>query len=373
MTPHRDRSRFRTPAARAAALVAVSCLLASGCGGGGGGAGGGAVAASLASLSPSSAVAGGGAFTLTVNGSGFAAGTQVAWSGSNRVTTFVSATQLTAEITAADVAAAGTAQVTAVRADGASSDPLTFTITPPVQAASCLVSQVTNVAGAGVGVTVGLTYDGQRRIAHFGQVGAGAGYDVAYDAQGKITSLSSGLVTWPVVYDGAFITGLGGNPMNPTYAWDPSGSGDLFSFTVPVSDARVAIATQWSFDATGAVRSQQLSSATSGTQDQWAVSTNSPVAPLPSPFLGTTHEQRFLYFYALYGSVVGSELLVGRFLSTDTFESFGYSTGVKKHLAYYDFEYTVDVDGKVTKIVGFQTDGPTPIQGGTITLAYDCR
>ena len=61
----------------------------------------------ISSLSPASATAGGPAFTLTVNGSNFVSGSVVQWNGSNRTTTFVSATQLTAAITAADIATAG--------------------------------------------------------------------------------------------------------------------------------------------------------------------------------------------------------------------------------------------------------------------------
>jgi hypothetical protein len=65
------------------------------------------------SLSPSSKIAGTGAFTLTVNGANFVSGTStVNWNGSPRTTTYVSPTQLTASILAADVASSGTASVT---------------------------------------------------------------------------------------------------------------------------------------------------------------------------------------------------------------------------------------------------------------------
>jgi len=64
------------------------------------------------SLSPASATEGGAAFTLTVNGSNFIAGSVVRWNGLDRTTTYVSSTQLTASITAADIATAGTASVT---------------------------------------------------------------------------------------------------------------------------------------------------------------------------------------------------------------------------------------------------------------------
>ena len=64
------------------------------------------------SLSPTSAAAGGAAFTLTVNGTGFVSTSVVKFNGAAKTTTFVSATQLTAAITAADIATAGTATVT---------------------------------------------------------------------------------------------------------------------------------------------------------------------------------------------------------------------------------------------------------------------
>ena len=61
------------------------------------------------SLSPTSATAGGAAFTLTVNGTGFVSTSVVKFNGAAKTTTFVNATQLTAAITAADIATAGTA------------------------------------------------------------------------------------------------------------------------------------------------------------------------------------------------------------------------------------------------------------------------
>ena len=65
-------------------------------------------------LVPGQKAAGSAAFTLTVNGTGFVSGATVNWNGSPRTTTFVKSSQLTASITAADVATAGTANVTVV-------------------------------------------------------------------------------------------------------------------------------------------------------------------------------------------------------------------------------------------------------------------
>jgi len=103
----------------------------------------------LTALSPTSATVGDAAFTLTVTGSGFVTGSTVNWSGAARTTTFVSGTQLTAAIAAADVATAGTAQVTVVNPSpgGGPSAALTFTIQ---NAAPVPVPVVTTLAPVGV-------------------------------------------------------------------------------------------------------------------------------------------------------------------------------------------------------------------------------
>src|SRR5439155_874912 len=62
-------------------------------------------------LSPASVLVGGSQFTLTVTGTGFIANSVVRWNNSDRTTAFVSATQLTGVITAADIAVAGTNNV----------------------------------------------------------------------------------------------------------------------------------------------------------------------------------------------------------------------------------------------------------------------
>jgi hypothetical protein len=85
------------------------------------------------SLSPTSKTAGQPAFTLTVNGTNFVNGSVVTWNNSNRTTTYVNSTQLTASITAADIATAGTASVTVYTPTpgGGTSNAQTFTITKP--------------------------------------------------------------------------------------------------------------------------------------------------------------------------------------------------------------------------------------------------
>jgi len=65
-------------------------------------------------LVPDAAKPGSAAFTLTVNGSGFVAGSAVHWNGTARATTFVSSSKLTASIATSDIAKPGTASVTVV-------------------------------------------------------------------------------------------------------------------------------------------------------------------------------------------------------------------------------------------------------------------
>lgn len=85
---------------------------------------------SITILNPNTATAGGGAFTLTVTGTNFVSGSTVQWNGSERTTTFNNSTLLTAAITAADIATAGTASLTVVNPSpgGGTSNSQTFTI-----------------------------------------------------------------------------------------------------------------------------------------------------------------------------------------------------------------------------------------------------
>ena len=109
---------------------------------------------SITSLSPPSAVAGGPAFTLTVNGFGYTAAAVVRWNGSNRPTTYVSATRLQAAIPASDIASIANAAVTVVTPPpgGGTSAPATFRATGPPS----LSVNATSVAPGGT-VTLTLT------------------------------------------------------------------------------------------------------------------------------------------------------------------------------------------------------------------------
>ena len=82
---------------------------------------------------PVGSLPGASGFTLTVEGTGFVSGAVVNWNGSHRTTSFQSSEKLTATITAADVASAGTALVTVANPapGGGSSNTQFFQITAP--------------------------------------------------------------------------------------------------------------------------------------------------------------------------------------------------------------------------------------------------
>ncbi len=90
----------------------------------------------ITTLSPATRPAGGPDFTLMVDGSNFVDQSSVVrWNGIARPTTFLSDSQLTADIPAADLAAMGTASVTVSNSPpggGISDPPATFTIGPPI-------------------------------------------------------------------------------------------------------------------------------------------------------------------------------------------------------------------------------------------------
>ncbi len=108
----------------------------------------------LTSLNPTSTIAGGAQFTLTVNGSGFLSGATVLWNTTPLTTTFVSSTQLTATVTTSLIASVGTASITAVNTNGSPSSALTFTISPPTPTISSLSPSSATAGGGSFTLTV---------------------------------------------------------------------------------------------------------------------------------------------------------------------------------------------------------------------------
>ncbi len=94
-------------------------------------------------LIPASKAPGGKAFTLTVNGAGFAPTAVVNWNGSPRLTEVISSGQLKVTINASDVSAVKTASVTVTNPapGGGTSNVVFFPVTTPSASIGMAISQ----------------------------------------------------------------------------------------------------------------------------------------------------------------------------------------------------------------------------------------
>jgi hypothetical protein len=101
----------------------------------------------LTGISPANALVGSGPIAITLTGSSFTGNSAVQVNGAARSTTFVSNTQLTSTLTAADVSAAGSLAITVATAGGGTSSALTFIVNNPVASLSTM-SPSSVVAGS---------------------------------------------------------------------------------------------------------------------------------------------------------------------------------------------------------------------------------
>ena len=113
-------------------------------------------------LVPASVAPGSGAFTLTVNGTGFTSNATVYWNGSLRSTTVVSSSTVQAKITAADVATAGIARVTVgnLGKKEVQSNVVYFPIRTSAKGLGFLPRSVQNILGTGPFVVGDFNNDG---------------------------------------------------------------------------------------------------------------------------------------------------------------------------------------------------------------------
>ncbi len=105
----------------------------------------------ITSLTPSTSVAGGAAFTLTIDGADFVAASIVNFRGSAATTTFINSNELTAAIPASSVATAGILAVTVTNPGpgGATSNSLAFTVTNGLNPVPSISSFYPSCAPAG--------------------------------------------------------------------------------------------------------------------------------------------------------------------------------------------------------------------------------
>ena len=132
----------------------------------------------ITTLSPSSAIAGASAQTLTINGTGFVTNSSATYNGVAHAVTYVSATQITIPLIAADLATAGTyaVVVTNPAPGGGSSAPANFQINNPVPAITSFTptsiimgtgAQTLTINGTGFTTGFTVTYNSVAHTATF--------------------------------------------------------------------------------------------------------------------------------------------------------------------------------------------------------------
>jgi hypothetical protein len=161
------------------ALVPAACagliLLVTGCGGGGSSSGGPPPPpvsnATLSSISPIVATAGSPGFTLTANGTGFTQTSQVVFNSTPETTSFVNSSQLTAAVSASDIAQAspvGGYPVT-VKTGTQTTSAVDFFVVPSVGPRAVSVSGGVTASN----LNIGLTADSQSKPLSLLSVGVG--------------------------------------------------------------------------------------------------------------------------------------------------------------------------------------------------------
>ncbi len=111
-----------------------------------------AATATLSTLSPGFAAQGGAAFTLTINGSGFVTGSTIDWGATPLTTTYISSTELTAQVPASDLATAGITTISVATSTGTASNMLQFAVDSG--SSNSLPTATTTTASTSPGETV---------------------------------------------------------------------------------------------------------------------------------------------------------------------------------------------------------------------------
>ncbi len=109
----------------------------------------------ITTFTPPNAIAGDPTFTLTVEGAAFVSGATVVWAGVNLPTTFVSATQLTAQVAAARFTSVGPAAVEVVNPGGERSDVASYVVVAePVPTITAVEPDTVQVGSGGFTITL---------------------------------------------------------------------------------------------------------------------------------------------------------------------------------------------------------------------------
>jgi WD40-like Beta Propeller Repeat len=183
----------------------------------------------ITSLSPSGVSTGVGGLTLTVNGKNFVSQSEVSVNGNIRSTTFQNPTSLVASILAADVATAGTVEISVINPppNGGVSNSASLSVTNPVPD---LTSLSPTAAQAGTTTATTVTVTGTDFVTNSTVTINGAPHTTIFNnaTELQVTLTAADLAAGGVNQVQVFNPGPGGGTSNPlTFAVNPSDSAGL--------------------------------------------------------------------------------------------------------------------------------------------------
>jgi hypothetical protein len=143
----------------------------------------------ISSLNPSSVLAGSNTTQITVTGTNFVQGSQIALNGNNRTTTFDTPTTLTMSLEPDDASASGNLQIVVVNPPpgGGSSNPLTLVITNPVPVISSVAPASVQATTATASQT--LTVNGKSFVPNSYIEINGVGRNTVYVSGSSVTAM----------------------------------------------------------------------------------------------------------------------------------------------------------------------------------------
>jgi large repetitive protein len=148
----------------------------------------------ISSLSPANASAEGAAFTLTVTGKNFTSGSVVYWGSTALTTTYVSATQLTAAVTASQIASSGIVAISVLGSDGTFSSTLMFEIDSTASTAPMFTTTTVTVT-AGSTATYAVTLPSTATIVSVTCLNLPAGASCSYSSTAKAVTITTSTAT----------------------------------------------------------------------------------------------------------------------------------------------------------------------------------
>jgi hypothetical protein len=161
--------------------------------------------ATVSSLAPATVTAGAAAFNLAVTGTGFQSGSVVYWNGVACTSSYQSATLMLGYIPAADIAAAGTTNVTVATPGASASNALAFTVasavaSTPAPTVSSLAPATVTAGAAAFNLTVTGTGFQTGSVVHWNGVACTSSYQSAtlmlgYISAADIAAAGTGSVT----------------------------------------------------------------------------------------------------------------------------------------------------------------------------------